>query len=371
MKKFFSKYLLIPANIVVVTMLWFSGWSVNIDPNDFVIPAFLGLTYPIILLANLFFILLWLLFNKRYMLISIIGIFLSFSTFSNFFQINLKNDKNIGETIKVMTYNVRLFDLYNWSENKSTRNKIFGLLDEADADIYCFQEFYQVDRKGVFTTRDTLITFLRANNYREAYTHKMRGNQYFGVATFSAYPIINSGVIEFSNDINNVCLYSDLKIKEDTIRVYNMHIASIRFSHDDYDFVEKANYKQDEKELKKGLKTIYHRLSDAFKKRSDQTKKVLAHINESPYETIVCGDFNDTPISFCYNSFSEYLIDSFKEAGNGIGNSYAGTMPSYRIDYVFHSERFKAHTYTTDKRKYSDHYPVIVELTLDDDSESE
>jgi endonuclease/exonuclease/phosphatase family metal-dependent hydrolase len=143
-----------------------------------------------------------------------------------------------------------------------------------------------------------------------------------------------------------------------------MHIASIRFSYDDYDFIENADYRQNENELKKGFSTIYHRLSNAFVKRSVQSKIVLSHIEKSPYPVIVCGDFNDSPISYCYQSFSDQLIDSFKEAGNGIGSSYAGTMPSYRIDYVFHSEEFKAIRYNTLKEKLSDHYPVTVELII-------
>jgi endonuclease/exonuclease/phosphatase family metal-dependent hydrolase len=97
----------------------------------------------------------------------------------------------------------------------------------------------------------------------------------------------------------------------------------------------------------------------------------LSHIEKSPYPVIVCGDFNDSPISYCYQSFSDQLIDSFKEAGNGIGSSYAGTMPSYRIDYVFHSDEFKAIRYNTIKDKLSDHYPVTVELAIKTKSKTE
>ena len=84
-----------------------------------------------------------------------------------------------------MSYNVRLFDLYNWSDNKTTRDKIFDQLGGQNADILCFQEFFYTEQKGQFETRDTLLTFLEAKNYREAYTHKMRGGQYFGIATFT------------------------------------------------------------------------------------------------------------------------------------------------------------------------------------------
>ncbi|RLD23251.1 MAG: hypothetical protein DRI54_07605, partial [Bacteroidetes bacterium] len=207
----FVKFFLIPVNVLVVILLWLAGFSVKIDPADLVIPAFLGLAYPFILLLNVLFIFAWLIIDRKFAIISTLAILIGFQSFFNFFQINLSHKQE--DSIKLMNYNVRLFDLYNWSKNKATRNKIFDLLKKEDADIYCFQEFYQVDREGFFTTRDTMITFLRANNYREAYTHKLRGDQYFGVATFTSFPIVNSGIIHFDNDINNVCLYTDLKIE--------------------------------------------------------------------------------------------------------------------------------------------------------------
>ena len=350
---------------MAVILLWSAGLSVKIDPSTMVLPAFLGLAYPFILLLNIIFIFIWLIIDKKYALISILAILIGYQPFSNFFQINTTGKHK--DSIKLMNYNVRLFDLYNWSKNKTTRNKIFDLLKKEDADIYCFQEFYQVDQEGFFTTRDTMITFLRANNFCEAYTHKLRGDQYFGVATFTSYPILNSGIIRFDNDINNVCLYTDLKIDKDTVRVYNLHIASIRFSYADYKFVETTEVPEDKKEIKKGLTNIYQRLANAFVKRSSQSKKVLDHIETSPYPVIVSGDFNDTPISWCYDRFTDKLIDSFKEAGNGIGNTYIGSMPSYRIDFIFHSDEFEVSNYKTLPESYSDHHAVTIDINLKKD----
>lgn len=294
------------------------------------------------------------------MLFSGIAIILSFTAVSNFFQFNSSHSD--ATSIKVMSYNVRLFDLYNWSENIDSRNKIFDQLGGQNADIFCFQEFYYTDQKGTFETRDTLITFLDAKNYREAYTHEMRGGQYFGIATFTRYPIVSSGNIEFENDNNNICLYTDVKIDEDTVRVYNLHIASIRFSYDDYTFVENLDTKSESEELERGARTIYHRLSNAFEKRSVQSKVIVDHVKKSPYPVILCGDFNDSPNSFCYNQFSSVLSDSFKEAGKGIGKTYIGAFPSFRIDYIFHSEEFKANNYITLPEKYSDHHAIVSEL---------
>ena len=356
------RFVLLLLNALVGILLLLSAYSATIDPVDVVYPAFLGLAYPFILFANVLFLIFWLVIKKKLMLVSVIAIVLSFPALSNFIQFNFHSSDD--DAIKVMSYNVRLFDLYNWSENKSTRDKIFDQLVGQDADIYCFQEFYHTDQKGKFETRDTILTFLNAKHYKEAYTHKMRGSQYFGIATFSRYPIVNSGKIIFENDINNICLYTDVKIKEDTVRVYNLHIASIRFGYDDYKFVENIDTKSQAKEISHGAIHIYGLLASAFEKRSVQAKKIIEHVVQSPHPVILCGDFNDSPNSYCYQQFSGVLKDSFKEAGNGIGSTYIGAFPSFRIDYIFHSDDFEAVNYYTLPNKFSDHHAIVSEIIV-------
>src|SRR5690606_29465517 len=102
--------------------------------------------------------------------------------------------------------------------------------------VFCFQEFYH-DKKGKdFITKDSLVKLLDTPYEHERYTHEMRDQRYFGVATFSKYRIINKGEIAFENDPNNFCIYSDMIINADTVRVFNAHIGSIRFQDDDYRF---------------------------------------------------------------------------------------------------------------------------------------
>jgi endonuclease/exonuclease/phosphatase family metal-dependent hydrolase len=87
-------------------------------------------------------------------------------------------------------------------------------------------------------------------------------------------------------------------------------------------------------------------------------------IEQSPYPVIICGDFNDTPSSYTYHQLSEGLIDAFKESGNGIGHTYGGALPSFRIDYILHDERFKSTRFNTIRSKFSDHYPITTSLKL-------
>jgi len=217
-----------------------------------------------------------------------------------------------GNTLNVMSYNVRLFDLYNWTEGSKTRDKIFQFLKSHPADVLCFQEFYHTDRKGVFETRDTLIQFLENKHYHEKYTHEMNGQQYFGVVTFSKYPIVDRGEMPFASDVNNFCIYTDILVGSDTIRVYNAHMASVRFQKEDYKALEDGPNKDDAVRLADRLRT-------AFVKRASQSEKIKSHVASSPHPVVMCGDFNDTPVSYTYNELSENLNDAFVGHGSGLG----------------------------------------------------
>ena len=59
-------------------------------------------------------------------------------------------------------------------------------------------------------------------------------NKFFGIATFSKYPIVNSYNKQFSNDNSNQFTFTDIQKEQDTIRIYNAHLGSIRFNHTDY-----------------------------------------------------------------------------------------------------------------------------------------
>jgi endonuclease/exonuclease/phosphatase family metal-dependent hydrolase len=106
-------------------------------------------------------------------------------------------------------------------------------------------------------------------------------------------------------------------------------------------------------------------LKNAFIKRARQADMLAEKISESPYPVIICGDFNDTPVSYTYKKIKSSLSDSFMEAGSGIGSTYSKIFPSFRIDYSLHESNMKA-IYTERVRlKLSDHYPVLTYLRLD------
>ncbi len=272
-------------------------------------------------------------------------------------------------TLKVLSYNVRVFDLYNygpgWEYRFTNRNNIFDFLDKKDFDIIFFQEFVH-DKSGSFKTKDTLVNFLRANNIHTEFTRSSRNINFFGLATFTSYPIVNKGKILFETLGGNLCIYTDIVINNDTVRLYNLHLESIGLSHEDHIFVENMiNIIPIDNDITIAGRQILSRLKLAFERRAYQAEKVASHIANSPYPVILGGDFNDTPSSYVYRQFSKNLSDAFRNRGRGLGQTYIGFSPSFRIDYIMHSNKFKTLQYHTGEQEYSDHYPIWTLLMME------
>ena len=172
------------------------------------------------------------------------------------------------------------------------------------------------------------------------------------MATYSNFPIFKKGTVSISGErTNNVCIYSDIAIAGDSIRVYNVHLASNWFEKEDYEFLDRPSVE--------GAESIIERLKTSFFKRAKQVKAIKAHMSTSPYPIIMCGDFNDTPTSFSYKQLSEGLNDSFTNAGTGLGQTYNGKFPKLRIDYILHSPEFKINSFKTTEVNLSDHFPIV------------
>ena len=343
-----------------------------ISPEKFWPLAFVAMSYPIILTVTAFFIVYWLLRRKWFLFLNIAFILLKWDYVAATVQFNsqAKEVSAHSANIKVMTYNVRLFDYYNWSNNKNTRHWIYDFLFNQQPNILCFQEFYH-DKTGYFPTIDTL---LEVNSIRhmhvENYTKKLNNNQLWGMATLSSYPIINKGKIEFESTYGNLCIFTDLKLDEDTVRVYNLHLQSVRIGEDQYRFLDQIMLNKSlsgirMKELLGDLKLLVYRMAHAFIERGKQADLVANHIRNSPHHIILCGDFNDTPTSYSYQTLVADLNDSFTTKGFGVGSTYV-RIPFFRIDNIFYSNLFKAESHTVHPYELSDHFAVSTVLTQKD-----
>jgi endonuclease/exonuclease/phosphatase family metal-dependent hydrolase len=329
-------------------------------PNSMGYFALFGLAYPFSLLLNILFIVYWYFKKGVYSLCSLAVILIGINHLTAFFQVSWKGDvESDSKQLKVLTYNVHVFDVFDKKEGAETRDAIYDVLQREQADVISFQEFYQSEKSKAFPTRDTLLKFLPNKYYHERYTHAISGQQYFGVVTLSKYPIARKGFVPFATDVNNFCIYVDIVKEGDTIRVYNAHLQSIRFKKEDYDL---AKGQTEQSEIDEASMRIARRLKNAFVKRQEQVDRIAASIRACPHPVVLCGDFNDPPVSYTYCTLTDQLEDSFRACGNGIGNTYIGAFPSFRIDYILHSPQLETIDYETLPEKLSDHHAVTATL---------
>jgi len=353
-------------NIIFAISLLVSYLAVYVSPDKFWLIAFFGLAYPFLLLINLLFFIFWLILFKKGLFLSLIIILFGFNYINKTIQFSSKHLKEDSESIKVLSYNVRLFNIFKPAKNDKeilkNRNDIFNVIREDSSDILCFQEFVS-DKLEKFTTLDTILKFQNAKNYNIVYSLNNNKKRFSsGIVTFSKYPIINKGKVKFNEKSDNLCIFSDIVKETDTIRIYNVHLESIRLSKEDEMFYEDFGNQSEQTEFKLGVRKIFAKLKHAFIKRASQARSIAEHIRQSPYPVIVCGDFNDTPTSYAYHIISENLKDAFVESGIGIGNSYNGKFPSFRIDYILYSNDFSAYDFEVKSADYSDHYPIIAKI---------
>lgn len=354
-------------NILAVFPLLCSYLAPYVPPDLFWPVAFIGLAYPVLVIVNLLFVIFWLILLRKYFIISFLAIALGWPHILTHIRFSSPKDtENKESLIKVMSYNVRLFDLYNWKDSKSmaTRDKIFNLIYDESPDILCFQEFYGGD-KHHFNVMDTLLRFQKDKYFHISYIRKKNRQTPFGIAIFSRFRIIQNQEVTSNTSGNNFCIFSDLIIRDDTVRVINTHLESIRLGREDYLFVsDLASNRSENHSFGEGSLKIFGKMRSAYRKRAEQVRAVRAEIEKSPYPVILCGDFNDTPSSYSYHKVAQKLEDAFVDAGTGMGKTYSGILPSFRIDYIFHDTAFSAYQFHTIQAEYSDHYPITTMLKL-------
>lgn len=344
-----------------VAALLLSYASTFISPNTIGWLALFGLTYPLWFILTLLSLVFCLVSRKKLTLVPLLSLAVGWGVVTDFFAFGADNDAS-ADDIKVMSYNVRIFDAYNWQDGAATRDSILQIIEDQQPDVLCVQEFYHTTTRKGFDLRSTISELLGADPPFLGYTHVFSDQHFYGLATFSRYPIVDGGVIEFEDQKNNLCTYVDLEIDRDTLRVYNAHLASIKFQKEDYDAVEQKS----DQAVTANVLRMTNLLLGAFERRADQVDVVLEHIISNPHPTLLCGDFNDTPVSYAYNRLTSELQDAFVTNGSGVGRTYVGKFPSFRIDYFMYSDGLRSTSYHTVEKEYSDHRPIVATFSLED-----
>ncbi len=324
-------------NSLAATMLLLSYILPYIEPKKFPILSVLSLAVPFLIILNLLFLVYWLLQVKKKLLLSLSILFIGFIFLSPLYKFSPSKHIDDSENLAVMNYNVRLFNFFEWIPDTNIKQKITDFIIEKQPDVLCIQDYRPIET-------------LQINGYYkyEVVSGKKVTN---GQAIFSKYPIVNSGSLKFPNTSNNA-IFVDIVKARDTIRIYNLHLQSMRINPTE----EKLDIESSEYLLK--------RVSKAFKLQQSQSELFLAHKARCRYKMIICGDFNNTAYSYVYKEIKGDLQDAFVEAGNGFGRTFNFKFFPVRIDFILADENFDINAFKTFDVELSDHYPIMAKVKL-------
>ncbi len=327
--------------------------------------AIIGLIFPLLFFALVFFILIWAFARSKWTWLSIIVLLLGTQQILAVFGFNLQKkfqtDKK-ENTLRVMQWNVSGWNEYNNKKNKiSYRPLMHDLVNVQNADILCFEEFFEPRNEKEYSKNIPPIVEMGYPYHYFASSNDLEDDYETGVAIFSKYPIIDSGKFEYAkNSSAEHLIYVDIKVNNKIFRILATHLQSVRFDAEEYQSL--SQLKHTNREGLRDSRTIVSKLKRGYTYRYSQAELVHEQIEASPYPVIVCGDFNDVPNSNTYFKVKGKLQDTFLKKGFFIGRTFRFISPTLRIDYILSDRKFSVDQSQIIHVPYSDHYPVEADL---------
>ncbi len=366
----FTKTIFVLCNVFIAVLFLLGCYASWFDPQHFWFLGFLTLASFYLLLALVAFIIFWLFAKKKLIFISLVAIGLAWKPLGQLIKFVKPNNFKLAKqenTLRVMSWNVEHFDILEHKTKPQVKTQMLDLISMYQPDVACFQEMVGSDFDS---TAINYVPYFGErlhfpyNYYSYNKLSDFDAKHHFGIITFSKYPIIERHTISYDqNTYNSIFQYIDILKNGDTIRVYNFHLQSLRFSTENLSTIRDVTA-DGEIDLRRS-KNLISKFKTGFILRKLQSERIKKSMNESPHPVIACGDFNDVPNSYAYNTIGANLKNAFAEKGSAIGRTFSAISPTLRIDNIFMDKRFEVEQYIRVKKKMSDHFPIIADVTLE------
>lgn len=339
-------------NVGVILLTLLSYLSPVTNPNAFWPLAFFGLIFPLLLFANILFILWWAFRRHWYAFFSVGCLLVGWPHVQGALELrfggSLKPDA-AKNALTLMTFNAHEFK--GVGKQRFNQAIFTDLIRAEKPDVLCFQEF-PLDAGSAKRYADLL-----AESGELRYSYQEKGGT---LAVFSRYPIGRKGANYFTNRANGF-LFADLDIGGKTIRVFNLHLQTNAISRIT-EKIDPSDVNLQDRETWQSFGGVLRRYKRSAQTRARQAIAIAEAIKKSPFPALVCGDFNDVPMSFSTHTIAEGLQDAFKCKGSGRGVTYAGNIPGLRIDYILATPDFDVLGFQTLRMGLSDHYPLVARV---------
>mgnify|MGYP000005156311 FL=1 len=354
--KNFTIRMIAGANVASIILMMVVGYSDHLSPERFALLSTIGLMFPLFLLINSCFLFFWLIVKVRYALIPFLGFLLCYVPVRNYIPFNLNGDVP-EDAIKVLSFNT-----LNFAEGRTNSegiNPIVAYLRDQNADIVCLQE--AVPSPSEWEQIDSILRPIYP--HIDTIAHPNGGN---GLMVLSKFPICGKELIPYSSK-GNLSAAFRLTVKGREVLLVNNHLETTGLSIEErrqFKKLVKGSLENDSAEQTSKLLIV--KLAESTKKRAPEADSVSSYVRRYSGESVIlCGDFNDSPISYAHRTIAQGLTDCFVESGNGLGISYHRGGFYVRIDNIMCSKDWKPYgCQVDDKITVSDHYPMICYLKM-------
>ncbi len=363
----FTKGFFVLCNIGIALLFLLGCYASYFNPTTYWFLGLLTIASLYFFLLLVIFIVFWLFAKTKFIFISLITVALAWNPLGQIIKIKQSEEFKIAKlpnSIRVMSWNVEHFDILEHKTHPERKKEMLDLINKYSPDVACFQEMVggDIDSTAInYVPR--IAKDLNYQNYYYSYDKRddFDGKHHYGIITFSRFPIIQKYTYSPPElNYNSIFQSIDVATDNDTFRVFNIHLQSLKFSDVSRQYIEDPTMKG-EIDIEKS-KNIISKFKTGFAKRKLQSERVKKSMNESPYKVIVCGDFNDVPNSYAYNTIGKGLKNAYAEKGTGIGRTFSSISPTLRIDNIFVDNKMMVEQFVRIKKKLSDHFPIIADV---------
>lgn len=328
-------------NIALAVLTVIGYFLPFLAPKLFPLLSVFSLLLPSLLIINVVLFIYWLLLFKKQIWLSGLLLLVGITFINKFYRFSGQDLPVAKNDFTLMSYNVRLFNLFNWIDKKGVDQEIVNFVLDHDPDILALQEY----------SKNTKV---KLKNYPYKYIVSHGNKIKTGQAIFSKFRIIDKGEINLPNSNNNV-IFADILKDKDTIRIYSIHLQSISISPDIHERIDEVN-----------SKAIIKRIAKAFKEQQMQSELIRSHMDDASHRKIICGDMNNSAFSYVYRNVKGELDDAFVQAGQGFGKTYDFNLFPMRIDYIFVDPSIQVKSFKTyNNFLNSDHYPLMARMSIE------
>lgn len=333
--------LFLGANVCTVLLLWLTVASTFVSPSEHPTLSLLGLFFPIFIAVDIAFIFFWLIFRFYLIWVPILGLAVVSSYAIDYCPINTKEYLS-DSAICVVTYNL------GGVQGEESQQEVVSFLKEKKPDIVCFQEMY-----GSLMNMPEFLQFVDSMHY-----HKVIGT---GKYILTRFPVLGDTLhIDYPTRANS-SIACWIRCQGDSLLLVSNHLESNALSDSDKTEYKDMIMEPERERVEQGSRLLKRKLGGAAYYRGAQTDTLCALIDRNAGKSIImCGDFNDTPISYTYQKLASRLTCAFRKIGRGVGYTYRQSGIYVRIDHIFCSEDWQCiKCYVDDGITASDHFPVV------------